>query len=206
MFWPKYDIHVVGEVDFKRFKSMAQDMCAKEFKENCPEFKKYFWHAVLAYLVRLEEAYFTDSFFQDNRLPLRSTERMFIAKFLITSLKRIGCSDVHLVNRIIGSCAEYCDLHYIRSENGIEELISGPALTFHINDLFLSGSLDEIVYYKHELVDTYFYTYYAMDVAIESANEDFTNCLQKYGWFRPVKMSVCGAIVDRLVKLFVIIW
>lgn len=206
MYWIKENVQIVGKVDFKRFKSIAQNMSSKEFKENCPEFRKYFWRTVLAYLGRLEESFFTNFVFENyDRLPLRTSERMFIVNFLTNSLKRVGCSDVHMIVEIIGSCAEYCDLHY-DSDNRVEEFISGPDLTILINDFFLSGSFDEIAYYSHELTDTYFYTFYSMDVAIESANEDFTNSLMKYGWFCRGKMSECGALVDRLVKLFVSIW
>lgn len=206
MIWIKKNVHVDGKVDFERFKQMAQNMSAKEFKENCLE-SKNFWHIVFEYLQCLEESFFDNSFIEEyNELPLRTTERIFVASFLTSSLKRVVCSEVHIIRHIITSCTEYYDSYIIQPDYRVDEFISEPSSYRHIDDLFYSGCFNDIVYYKYELVDTYFYTYHSIDVAIESANEDFINSLMKYGWFSCGNMSADRTTVDRVVKLFVSIW
>lgn len=205
MYKIKKNVQVFGKMDFQRFKMMTQNMCAKKFKENCPESKTNFWHTVLAHLECLEKTFFTDSFSEEyNGLPLRPEERMFISSFLSNSLNRIGCSDINLTKEIIGISAGYCDLYY--NQLDYREFISGPGLASHIYGLYLSGSFDHIVHYKHELAGIYLYNYFSMDVAIESANEDLTNSLMKYGWFARGKISTEGTLVKRIVKLFASIW
>lgn len=163
----------------KKFEMMILTM--GDNYDGSTEFNVYFWRTVLEFL--------SNSY----QFDLRMRDWQYIVNFLITSLKRHSCTDANMIRDIIKTCTCYCDLGVIAPSSF--SVFATPSVLIH----FSSESFNNIIYYKDELTHTD-----SMDIAIETANEEFAICLVKYGLYSRENMNLRN--VEEIVDLFIKIW
>lgn len=149
--------------------------------DGSTEYNKYFWLTILDVLSNSYE------------FGLRKRDWQYIANFLIDSLKRYSCADANMIPDIIRECTLYCDLGFVTPSSS--SFFATPSVIIH----FTPSYFNHIIYYQDKLthVDS-------MDVALETANEEFAICLVKYGLYERENMNLRN--VEEAVDLFVKIW
>lgn len=163
----------------KKFEIMI--LTIDDNNDGSTEFNTYFWRTVLEFL--------SNSY----QFDLRAEDWQSIVNFLIASLKRYSCNDANMIRDIIRTCTSYCDLGFIAPSSF--SFFATPSVIIH----FPSESFNHVIYYKDELTHTD-----SMDIAIETANEEFAICLVKYGLYSRENMNLRN--VEEIVDLFVKIW
>lgn len=163
----------------KRFKIMI--LTISNNYDGSTEFNQYFWSTILEFLSNRYE------------FNLRRKDWQYIANFLIASLKHYSCTDANMIHDIIRTCTESCDMGFI-APSGFP-FFATLSVIIH----FPPESFNHIIYYQDELTHTD-----SMDIAIETANEEFAVCLVKYGLYSRVNMNLRN--VEEFVDFFVEIW
>lgn len=168
----------------ENFKGVISRMEMKD--DGSREFREHFWHTIVDSLKKL------------NEKELGFIDQDFIAKFLLDSLQRYGCSNTNIPRDIIRRYAIQLDASFMQSSS-MHSFFTVPFLVQNIHFSLLEGDLDHVIYYKDgtHLVDS-------MHLALENADQDFTICLIKYGLYLPGKLDLRG--VTKYVDLFLKIW
>lgn len=128
------------------------------------------------------------------------TKMGIIVKFLLNSLHRYGSSNLNHIKYIIRGYTIWLDRNYPSFPPGlIPPFTYMPHLMEMSKELLNINYLDHIVYYKDELaeVDT-------MHFAIEFADEEFTDCLVRYGLY--TRGIICMSELEAVISLFLKTW